>query len=199
MYPVRKKRPARLRALRRPPASGFARQSLWSSASDCAPRLDELCAAFHALEEELGHWRASEDHKQGLIDKLHAELQTHKRGLVREAVKPYLMILIQMHDSLGRMVDHLAADDANAGSAALIRSVQEDLELAMAQQGIHPFSEPGDLFVPARQTSLGVTATETPEQAGHIAERLRPGFEQGAVLLCKERVRVYALAPKKRD
>lgn len=151
-------------------------------------RLDALAQAF---EDAFAHNTFKEVH----ITKLHDELQQYKSGLLNTVQRPYITALIQMHDALGRSIEHLGTTPervySTAEAAQLLQDFRDDVELALEHNAIEPFHEPGDVFVPTRQTSLKTRPTDQAHHAGQVAARLRPGFEQQGCVVQKERVIVY--------
>ncbi len=155
-------------------------------------KTEELCTAV-----ENGQTR--ERFLEQQIDKLHAEVQVHKTGLLQKLQRPYVMGLVQLHDGLGRVAEHLrAASDktyTTDEAATLLTGFQEDVELLLEQNSVRLFREPGDAFVPARQTSLQTVPASTPSDIGRIARKLRPGFELEETVVRKELVCVYGPVP----
>lgn len=159
-------------------------------------------ALLHVLAQEMEHLRkdfeaklARDAFKEGQIDKLHTEVQSYKTGLLLKIQRPYIMGLVQLHDGLGRLMEHMGNSPEKQytmeEAVSLLRGFQEDVELLMEQNAIRPFHEQGEVFVPARQTSLQTVPASAPDEVGHIARRVRPGFEQEEIVVQKERVCVY--------
>lgn len=152
-----------------------------------------------ALERRFEETFARDTVREQLFTKLHDEVQEHKRGLLLALQRPYIMGLVQLHDAVGRTVEHVLAKGEQVFSAQeaaqLLQDFQDDVELLMQHNAIEAFQEPGTAFAPARQTSLKIVPTEDPELAGQVASRLRPGFAQQDVIVQKERVTVYTYRP----
>lgn len=167
--------------------------------------LDALSAARRALEDKLDALTeafatklAIDDNKNQQIDVLHRELQEHKQDLLAKALRPLLSGLVRLHDNLGRVAENLRErpEALVPGEAArLIEEFREDVEILLDENGVALFSEPVDRFEPRRQTARQTLETANPEQVGRIARRARPGFERDGLLLQKERVDVFVVAP----
>src|SRR4029079_190655 len=129
------------------------------------------------------------------IDRLHEELQTYRSDLVGKTARQLLQGLIRLHDDLGRMATALRQKPPAELTAERFfqhfADFQDDIELLLGQHAVELFQAPGAAFDPRRQTALRTMPADDPAQVGQIAERLRPGFEQGEALLQKERVAVY--------
>lgn len=166
-------------------------------------RLDRLEARVgEGFETLLGELRAKWDldrFREDQVDKLHAELQEHKRDLLGRAVQPVLQGLIRLHGDLGRTVEALRDKDPEELNPqrffGVLDGFQEDLELLLERHGVSRFENPGEVFEPARQTALRTESAPRAELVGRILARIRPGFEQGDVLLRKEGVAVWASPP----
>ena len=65
----------------------------------------------------------------------------------------------------------------------------------LGQNGVAAYRDPGVAFDPRRQKVLRKVTTDDEELAGTVAESVRPGFEQGAEILEKERVATYEFEP----
>jgi molecular chaperone GrpE len=152
-----------------------------------------------ALEERL----ALDRFRENQIDKLHAEVQGYKADVVSKAVRPVLQSLIRLHDDLGKVIDALRAEDEAALSPqrllTLLEGFHEDVELALDHNGVSVFRTTTDEFDPRRQKAVRTVDAEEPAHAGRVAARVRPGFEQGDVIVEKERVAVYVLSERPTD
>jgi len=154
-----------------------------------------LASILEAFEGKLAYDR----HKDQQIDRLHDELQEHKKDLLARTTRPWVHGLIRLHDDLGRTTDALAEKPPEELTAErffkTLAGFGEDLVLLLERNGVHPFEAPGEDFDPRRQTTVRRVETDDLERVGRIAERVRPGFEQGTVVVQKERVAVYVAAP----
>lgn len=158
-----------------------------------------LMEGLLALERRFEETFARDTVREQLFTKLHDEVQEHKRGLLLALQRPYIMGLVQLHDALGRTVEHVLGKSGQTFSAEeaaqLLQDFRDDVELLMQHNAIEAFQEPGTAFAPARQTSLKTIPTDDPALAGQVASRLRPGFAQQDVIVQKERVTVYTYRP----
>jgi molecular chaperone GrpE len=167
---------------------------------------DALLAAVQRLEAQVsaesarvlqafGEKLAFDAFKEAQVERLHAEVQQHREGLLERATRPLLNAVIRMHDDLGKATASLRArppgEITPECTFRLLDGFREDLELLLSQHGVELFDPPGDLFDPRLHTALRTVATADPALAGRIAERLRPGFSHGDALLQKARVAVF--------
>ncbi len=157
--------------------------------------VDESSRALHkAFADKL----ALDRHKEQQIDALHSELQEHKRGLLARASRPLLSGLVRLHDNLGRMAEDLRRESPEELTPerffGILEGFQDDVEITLEDHGVSLFLEPSERFEPRRQTSRRTVETDDENRVGTIAHRVRPGFEQEATFLQKERVDVYVRA-----
>lgn len=157
-----------------------------------------MAAGFAGLLQEIREKTATDRFREGQIDRLHAELQTYRNDLVSKQARLLIQGIIRLHDDLGKAVAALGQKPpAELTPEILFRQLadfQDDLELLLGQHGVEPFQAPGEELDPRRQTVARTVPTDDPGLAGRIAERVRPGFEQGETLLQKERVAVWVAA-----
>jgi molecular chaperone GrpE len=165
--------------------------------SDLAATLRTELAAIRA---ELASRAAYDRFKEEQIERLHAELQSHKNDLLRKLVEPWVVGVIKLHDQLGQQMALWRTNGLEEVAVArLIEAFdqfREDVALFLERQGVEPFEVAGEDFDPQRQTALRRLPAPEPAQLGRVAERLRPGFEQGAQVIQKERVAVYVAVPE---
>ncbi len=160
-------------------------------------RLEALIAT--SVSSILGEFRdklALDRFKEDQISKLHEEVQAFRNDLVLRTVRQVLQGLIRLHDDMGKVLASLRERPAEELTPErLFRQIegfQDDVELLLGQHGVERFEAAVEEFDPRRQTAMRTVPAGDPAQVGRIAERLRPGFEQGETLLQKERVAVFA-------
>ncbi len=156
---------------------------------------------LRAFEDKIAY-----DHtKERQIDRLHAELQEHKRDLLAKIKRPLIQGIVRLHDDLGKVVAALDRRPAEELTPErffrAFDGFADDIELLLGQHGIETYSTPSQEFDPRQQTALRTETTDDPQLVGTIAARLRPGFAEGETLLQKERVAVYAASrqPERRE
>jgi molecular chaperone GrpE (heat shock protein) len=160
---------------------------------------DALAEVLREIREKAAVDRFREEQ----IDRLHTELQTYKNDLVSKQARLLIQGIVRLHDDLGRSLTTLRQKPpAELTPEMLFRELadfQDDLELLLGQHGVERFEAPGEEFDPRRQTVARTVSTDDAGQVGRIAERVRPGFEQGETILQKERVAVYVASSGTND
>jgi molecular chaperone GrpE len=158
-------------------------------------RLDALQTVF---EREI----RAEATREKVVDRLHAELQEYKQGLLLGILRPVFVDLIQLHDDMGKMV---AAQPESEGESEvarlldLIRGFQQGIEDILYRQGVEPFTQPDDAFDPRRQRALSAVPTDDPTRNKRVATRLRKGFQAGEKVIRPEMVTVYSYKERPAD
>jgi molecular chaperone GrpE len=166
------------------------------SLADVLTRLETaVTAGLAGLLLEVREKAAVDRFREEQVDRLHAELQTYKNDLVSKQTRQLIQGIVRLHDDLGKSVTALRQKSPEELTPeTLFRQLadfQDDIELLLGQHGVERFEILGEEFDPRRQTAARTVPTEEPERVGRIAERVRPGFEQGEATLQKERVAVY--------
>ncbi len=150
---------------------------------------------FERILSAFEHKIAYDVTKQGQIDHLHSELQEYKRDLIAKTNRPLVNGMIKMFDDTGKLAEALRKKTEEELSIermfSELEGVKEDIELLLEQNGVVSFSEENEEFIPSRQQVIRKIPTGNKKIAGKVAERIRPGFEQGSDLIKKERVAVY--------
>jgi molecular chaperone GrpE len=164
--------------------------------AEALSRLEAVVAAgFADLLREVREKAAVDRFREAQVDRLHAELQTYKNDLVSKQARLLIQGIVRLHDDLGKSVAALRQKPPEELTPeTLFRQLtdfQDDVELLLGQHGVERFELPGEELDPRRQTVARTVPTEDPGRAGRIAERVRPGFEQGETTLQKERVAVF--------
>lgn len=179
------------------PRKSAAHKTELTSVTDAltASRLDELCRYVQALRGEVAEAVGRNDVQQTLLDRLHAEVQEHRNGLLQKLQQPWVMGVVQVYDALNRGAKDLAVATENMTPrtvSELLEEFRQDVEIVLEQQCVVPYTTPGDRFDPLRQTAIKTVPASDESLTGLVLLRLRPGFEQDGRILRKEWVCVYA-------
>ncbi len=156
-----------------------------------------LVARLDALQARFDREVRAEATREKVVDRLHAELQEYKQGLVLNILRPVFVDLIQLHDDIGKMADARPPAGGEAGAEVgrlldLMRGYQQGIEDILYRQGVEPFSLEGDTFDPRRQRALATVPTDDPGLNKRVAARLRKGFQAGDKVIRPEMVTVHS-------
>ena len=164
---------------------------------DLAARLDAietgLGRKLDALQTAFDREIRAESTREKVVDRLHAELQEYKAGLILGILRPIFLDLIQLHDDLGKMTTSTATDPTP--EVARLLDTQQAIEDILYRQGVETFTEPGDTFDPRRQRAMSTIPTDDPTLNKKVASRLRKGFQTGDKVIRPEFVSVHAHKP----
>lgn len=132
--------------------------------------------------------------REKVIDRLHAELQEYKQGLLLSTLRPIFVDLIQLHDDIGKIAEAQVEGDGEVGRLlGLMRGFQQGIEDILYRQGVEPYTQEGEAFDPRRQRAVATVPTEEADRNKQIAARHRKGFQAGDKVIRAEIVSVYAL------
>ncbi len=158
---------------------------------------DALGKRLDALQSLFEREARAESSRERVVDRLHAELQEYKQGLLLGILRPVFVDLIQLHDDMGKMIAASGEVEGESGRLlGLIASFQQGVEDILYRQGVEPFTEPGDAFDPRRQRALSTVSTDDPALNKTVAARLRKGFQTGEKVVRPEMVTVYSFKPR---
>ena len=137
--------------------------------------------------------------RDGIIDKLHVELQQHRNDMLGRVLLPVMRDLIYLHRALLTFVEARRAfpEEKRDWNNLLdnVATFGDDLTEILARNGVESFTEEGVGFNPRTQRALGTLPTEDASTDKTIAQRLRPGFRWGQQLIQNEEVIVHKLRP----
>jgi molecular chaperone GrpE len=168
------------------------------------PALDAIATLGEGLNRKLDALQTlfdreirAEATREKVVDRLHAELQEYKQGLLLGILKPVFVDLIQLHDDIGKMVAaQVGAEGEVARLLDMMSGFQQGIEDILYRQGVEPFALEGDAFDPRRQRALSTVPTDDPDCNKRVAARLRKGFQAGDKLIRPEMVTVYSYKEK---
>ena len=165
------------------------------------PRLDEILKAAKSanarLEELLGAFErriAHTDMEEKVIDRMHAELQRYKEDLYAQLVRPILLDIIEVRDSIQRMAATYLARPEGEQSIPnkTFSDYAYDLQDILEKNQVEVYrSRPGDSFTPLRQRVLKKVKTGEEGLHGALAESLSCGYAYGGRVLSPEKIAVY--------
>ena len=178
----------------------------FTQTNSIAPALEAIASLGEGLDRKLDALQTlfdreirAEATREKVVDRLHAELQEYKQGLLLGILRPVFVDLIQLHDDMGKMVAAQAEADAEGEVARLldlIRGFQQGIEDILYRQGVEPFALEDDAFDPRRQRALSTVTTDDPDRNKRVATRLRKGFQAGDKVIRPEMVTVYSYKEK---
>ncbi len=153
-----------------------------------------ITSRLDGLQSQFDREVRAESTREKMVDRLHAELQEYKNGLLIGILRPVFVDLIQLHDDIGKMVD---STDSSEGEVSrlleVMRGFQQGVVDILYRQGVEPFQVEGDQFDARRQRAISTVSTDDPNLNKFVAQRHRPGFGVENKVIRPEVVSVYSL------
>lgn len=163
-------------------------------------QLEALISGQESLLKEFQSKLKYDAQKQQTIDNLYNELKTYKDDLGKSLLKPVIMDIIMLTDSLAKLVGDLQKKPAEELSVEkLLRYLLDttgDLEEILYRQGIETFSSSAEKFNPSKQKVVRVIPTEDESLDKHIEDRIKKGYEWDGQKVRPEFVNVYKYTTK---
>lgn len=133
-------------------------------------------------------------HEEKIVDQMHAELQKYKDDMYSQLVRPILMDIIDVRDSILRMSKNYAEKPEGEQDIPLqvFSDYAFDIQEILEKNNITIYkSAKGDVFVPIKQRVVKKIDTTEQEYHGKIAESLSPGYDYLGKTISPEKVTVY--------
>ncbi|MFB4314458.1 nucleotide exchange factor GrpE [Actinomadura sp. 21ATH] len=158
-----------------------------------AEALDEIAQALAALTKRLEREHERAAHRESVIDRLHEENQTLRRGELQSAFEPVRAALYRLHDMARREAERWASPEPPAPehAAALLGAVADEVADALARTGVERFTvAPGEPYDSTRHRPVAVEPVGDPEAAGTVVSVRTHGFERDGRVVRKAEVAV---------
>ncbi|MEW2359969.1 nucleotide exchange factor GrpE [Spirillospora sp. NPDC029432] len=172
-------------------------ESASGSAPEAAPEPaeahDEIMQALAALTKRLEREHERAAHRESVIDRLHEENQTLRRGELQSAFEPVRAALYRLHDMARREAARWASPEPPGPehAAALLGAVADEVADALARTGVERFTvAPGEPYDSTRHRPVAVEPVTDPEAAGTVVSVRTHGFERDGRVVRKAEVGV---------
>jgi hypothetical protein len=151
------------------PADGLPGDTSAEQPDPVAAALTAVAERLDRLEAAVADFHRRSAHRETIIDRLHDENLTLRRGSRRELLEPVVADLVRLHDGLTRQAEHLAGD--------LLTGFAEDVVLALDRCGVEVVpAVPGEPFETGRHAVGGVQPCADPEAHNTVAVPLTAGL-----------------------
>lgn len=170
-----------------PVSAGPTLAEVLESQSQLLQKVEELQGLF---QSRILHT----DHEDQIIDQMHRELQKHREGLYAQLIRPILLDIIQVRDSILRLA--AAYLEKPEGQQSIpnktFSAYALDLQDILERNEVEVFTaNPGEDFAPLRQRVVKKVPTEEEELHSKVAASLSDGYLYGGRTLSPEKVAVY--------
>lgn len=150
-------------------------------------RLEALDALFNA---RIMHT----DHEEKIVDQMHKELQKYKEDMYAQLVRPILLDVIEVRDSIMRMAaTYLAKPEGEQNIPnKTFSDYAYDLQDILEKNSVEIYrSKSGDDFTPIKQRVIKKVATSDESLHGKVAESLSCGYSYNGRTISAEKIIVY--------
>ena len=151
---------------------------------------DKMDSLNRLFSEKIRHT----EHEEQIVTQMHTELQKYKADMYAQLVRPVLLDIIEVCDSILRMADTFLKkpegeqDIPNKIFKGYVSQIQDILE----KNGTEIYkSKPEDDFVPVKQRLIKKIFTENKDLHGKVAESLSCGYNYNGRTISAEKVNVY--------
>lgn len=134
------------------------------------------------------------DYEDKVIDQMHSELQKYKEDLYSQLVRPILLDVIEVRDSIIRIASTYLKNPEGEQDIPnkTFADYSYDLQDILEKNNVEIYrSESGDAFVPVRQRAVKKEITNDESLHGKVAESLSSGYSYGGRIISAEKVSVY--------
>lgn len=156
--------------------------------------LQELSNKVDQMNQLFIQKIAHTTHEEKIVDQMHAELQKYKQDMYAQLVRPILLDIIEMRDSILRMSASFASRPEDEQNIPLktFRDYAYDVQDILEKNNITIYdSKEGDDFNPIKQKAIKKVTTPVEELHGKIAESLSSGYDYLGKPISPEKVVVY--------
>lgn len=158
------------------------------AAKELARQVEELTRQVAALTEAVQREHERAAHREQVIDRLHAENQQLRHGLLQEALTPVRAGLYRLHDTLTREAARRRDSPPPEHTGPLLSALADEVAEVLGRTGAERVGvEPGTAYDAA--VHRPARTCEVPASAdGTVVEVLAEGFAMGERILRKASV-----------
>ena len=154
---------------------------------DLFEKIDNLNSLFNA---RIMHT----DHEEKIVDQMHKELQKYKEDMYAQLVRPILLDVIEVRDSIMRMAaTYLAKPEGEQNIPnKTFSDYAYDLQDILEKNSVEIYrSKLGDDFTPIKQRVIKKVPTADESLHGKVAESLSCGYSYNGRPISAEKITVY--------
>ena len=157
--------------------------------------INELSDKIEQLSKQFDAKIMHTSHEEKIVDQMHAELQKYKEDMYAQLVRPILLDIIEMRDSIMRVSKAYTEKPAEEQIIPLktFSDYAYDVQDILEKNNINIYkSKEGDSFTPIKQRVIKKISTPVEELHGKVAESLSDGYEYLGKTISPEKIAVYA-------
>ncbi|MCL2073557.1 MAG: nucleotide exchange factor GrpE [Marinilabiliaceae bacterium] len=157
--------------------------------------LSELKEMLSDLSKQFEQKLKYDKHKEGIIDKLHAENQEYKNDLLKKFLSPFIHKVILLIDDYTTLYKkHSETDISEINVPKLLKlfgSFSEDLEALLNDNGVEAFMVEGENIDFLKQKIVETVATDLAEKDKTVCRRIKKGFMMDGKIIRPEHISCY--------
>jgi molecular chaperone GrpE (heat shock protein) len=175
--------------------SGYDNEAMKALSSDVTKLIERMAGLEKLFETRILHT----EYEEKMVDKMHNELQRYREDIYSQLVRPILMDIIEIRDSILRIT--VAYQSKPEGEQNIPLKTFEmyafDVQEILEKNNIEIYrSEINTDYVPVRQRVAKKTPTGDESHHGKVAESLSDGYEYLGKTIAPEKVAVYLYEPQ---
>ncbi len=164
-------------------------------------KLDNILESQQQLSEKIEALNAlfnarimHTDHEEKIVDQMHKELQKYKKDMYAQLVRPILLDVIEVRDSIMRMAaTYLAKPEGEQNIPnKMFSDYAFDLQDILEKNSVEIYrSKSGDDFTPIKQRIIKKVPTTDESLHRKVAESLSCGYSYNGRTISAEKITVY--------
>ncbi len=161
--------------------------AVFKALSELGEKMDQMNRLF---VQKIQHTA----HEETIVNQMHAELQRYKDDMYAQLVRPILLDIIEIRDSIRRVSESFAskAEEERVVPLKTFSDYTFDIQDILEKNNIIIYdSKEGDSFNPLKQRAIKKVTTPVEELRGKVAESLSSGYEYMGKTISPEKVVVY--------
>lgn len=158
------------------------------------PGYEELTKQIEDLKELFNRRIMHADYEDKIIDQMHAELLKYREDLYAQLIRPVLLDIIEVRDSIMRIAETYRKKPEGEQDIPnkMFGDYAYDLQDILEKNNVEIYREDnGDEFVPVRHRAIKKEITHDESMHGKIAESLSCGYSYDGRVISAEKVSVY--------
>jgi len=159
---------------------------------------EQLSALTDTFNAKLMH----SAHEEKIVDQMHKELQKYKEDMYAQLVRPILLDIIEVRDSIMRVgaVYRSKPEGEQDIPNKTFSDYTYDLQDILEKNNVEIYrSSIGDSFVAIKQRAIKKIATDKHELHGTVAESMSCGYNYNGRTISAEKVAVYVYEEPKKE
>lgn len=155
--------------------------------SELSEKMDQMNMLF---TQKIQHTT----HEEKIVDQMHAELQKYKDDMYAQLLRPILLDIIEIRESIRRVSASFASkpEEERVVPLKTFSDYTFDIQDVLEKNNINIYdSKEGDDFSALKQRAIKKITTPVEELHGKIAESLSSGYEYMGKTISPEKVVVY--------